>query len=141
MVPIVPETGNFRNDIPEISVLRKKNRSGIPVFRNLFHNGNGKNCRIISVRKPYPGIPVETRDTIVDKIRNTHLNRSFNTCDFNITLYLKTQPFKENVDLISDTCVPSNHKIFQIKSCFKNSQKKFFIFCHCEYKNIILFLF
>ena len=60
MVPIVPETGNFRNDfpenfrndIPEISVLRGKNRSGIPVFRNLFHNGNGKKFRIISVRKP-----------------------------------------------------------------------------------------
>ena len=66
MVPIVPETGNFRNDIPERSIIpeqrsgnfrfteknRSGNRSGIPVFRNLFHNGNGKNFRIISVRKP-----------------------------------------------------------------------------------------
>ena len=53
MVPIVPETGNFRNDFPENFRnniperygnfrFTKKNRSGIPVFRNLFHNGNGK---------------------------------------------------------------------------------------------------
>ena len=61
MVPIVPETGNFRNDFPENFRnniperygnfrFTKKNRSGIPVFRNLFHNGNGKNFRIISAR-------------------------------------------------------------------------------------------
>ena len=55
----VPEFRNdpeFRNNVPEISGLREKNRSGnrsgIPDFRNLFHNGNGKNFRIISVRKP-----------------------------------------------------------------------------------------
>ena len=55
----VPEFRNdpeFRNNVPEIYGLRKNNRSGnrsgIPDFRNLFHNGNGKNFRIISVRKP-----------------------------------------------------------------------------------------
>ena len=31
---------------------RSGNRSGIPDFRNLFHYGNGKNFRIISVRNP-----------------------------------------------------------------------------------------
>ena len=54
----------FRNNVPEISGLREKNRSGnrsgIPDFRNLFHNGNGKNFLIISIRKPQPGISVET---------------------------------------------------------------------------------
>ena len=42
----------FQNNVPEISGLREKNRSGILDFRNLFHNGNGKNFRIISIRKP-----------------------------------------------------------------------------------------
>ena len=39
----------FQNNVPEISVLWKKI---VPEFRNLFHNGNGKNFRIIFVRKP-----------------------------------------------------------------------------------------
>ena len=57
------ETGIFRNNIPGRSVIPEQ-RSGnfrftgktvpeiVPDFRNLFHNGNEKNFRIISVRKP-----------------------------------------------------------------------------------------
>ena len=64
----------------EISVLRKKNRSGIPVFWNLFHNGNGKNFRIISVRKPSPGNPVET--LLTDRKHHNYCSQSFVSPDW-----------------------------------------------------------
>ena len=48
----VPEFRNSGTTFRKFPFYGKKNRSGIPVFKNLFHNGNGKNIYILPPVQP-----------------------------------------------------------------------------------------